>query len=102
MLNLTLMHRWYLGQIDYVLAFLQTPIKKQTYTKIPLGMEVDGNPLEYCLELYKDLYGQKQARKVWHEYFLEKFLVICFKQSKYDPCVLYQTNVSMSYTQTTL
>ena len=43
MLTLTLVHKWHSCQIDYVSAFPQAPIEKETFTRIPPGMQVDGN-----------------------------------------------------------
>ena len=61
MLVLSLIHGWHSIHVDYVGAYPQAPIERPTYTKIPVGMEVPGNPSDYCLELHRNLYGQKQA-----------------------------------------
>merc|ERR1712155_353782 len=43
MLTLTLVHGWHSCQVDYVRAYPQAPIERRTLTKIPPGMEVEGN-----------------------------------------------------------
>ena len=53
-------------------------------------MEVPGNPSKYWLELHQNLYGQKQAGRVWYNYLQDKLLKIRFKKSKHDRCVLYR------------
>jgi hypothetical protein len=35
LLALTTVYRWHTTQIDYVLAFLQAPVEKDLYMKIP-------------------------------------------------------------------
>jgi hypothetical protein len=42
------------------------------------------------LSLKHDLYGQKQAGKVWNEYLHEGLIAIGFIQSNYDECVYYR------------
>merc|ERR1712155_382669 len=59
MLTLTLVHKWHSCQIDYVSAFPQAPIEKETFTRIPPGIQVDGNPSDYCLQLHKKPIWQK-------------------------------------------
>ena len=61
--------------------------------KIPAGFEVDGNEKDYVLQLHKNVYGQKQAGRVWNEYLHEKLLQIGFIQSKYDECVYFRGRV---------
>ena len=66
-------------------------------------MTVPGKPTDYCLELKRNLYGQKQAGRVWHNYLLAKLKGIGFKQSRIDPCVLYRGEcIYVLYTDDTL
>jgi hypothetical protein len=44
----------------------------------------------HCLKLLKNLYGQKQAGRVWHEYLVEGLIERHFKQSIVDNCVFYK------------
>ena len=44
----------------------------------------------HCLKLLKNLYGQKQAGGVWHEYLVEGLIERHFKQSVVDNCVFYK------------
>jgi hypothetical protein len=50
---------------------------------------------EYVLKLHKNVYGQKQAGRVWNKKYLVDRLVnqVGFKQSKVDECVFYKGNV---------
>jgi hypothetical protein len=44
----------------------------------------------HCLKLLKNLYGQKQAGRVWHEYLVEGLIERHFKQNIVDNCVFYK------------
>ena len=103
MLILLLVHGWHSCQIDYVSAFPQAPIERPTFTKIPVGMQVDGNPLDYCLEMHKNLYGQKQAGRVWYDFLASKLTLIGFRRSTHDHCVFFRGScVYVLYTDDTI
>ena len=59
--------------------------------KIPTGLEIDnGKYLDYVLNTHHNIYGQKQAGRVWNHYLVKKLVnEIGFKQSKVDKCVFY-------------
>ena len=84
---------WYSKQLDYVLAFPQAPVEKEIYMKIPKGFKMEGkyNSEEYVLKLHRNVYGQKQAGRVWNQYLVDKLVnQLKFKQSKIDECVFYR------------
>ena len=75
-----------------MLAFPQAPVEKEVYMKVPKGFYITGkNPKDYVLKLNQNVYGQKQAGRVWNRY-LNKILIekVGFKQSKIDECVYYK------------
>jgi Reverse transcriptase (RNA-dependent DNA polymerase) len=46
------------------------------------------------LKLHQNVYSQKQARRVWNQYLVNKLVhEVGFKQSKVDECVFYHGNV---------
>ena len=49
---------------------------------------------DYVLKLHQNIYGQKQAGKLWNQY-LTNFLInkFGFKQSSVDDCVFYKGNM---------
>ncbi len=56
---------WALQQVDFVMAYLQAPIKMDIYMELPQGIQTKhGNSKEYVLKLEKNIYGQKQAGRV--------------------------------------
>ena len=72
LLTLTALHGLTTKQIDFVQAFAQAPIEKSLYMKIPAGMEItDGSdPRDYVLMIHRNIYGQKQAGRVWNQYLV--------------------------------
>ena len=58
MLALTAAYGWHTQQIDYVLAFLQAPVEKEIYMKVPKGFVISGKNLnDYVLKLNQTIYG---------------------------------------------
>ena len=93
-LTIAAMFKWPTCQLDYVLAFPQAPIERELYMKIPKGYEVpQGKTSEHVLKLKNNLYGQKQAGRVWNRYLINKLKSIGFEQSEHDECVLYRGKV---------
>jgi hypothetical protein len=62
-------HGWHTKQINYVQAFAQAPVEKTFYMKIPAGVKLgDGaNTKDYVLQIHQNIYGQKQAGRVWNK-----------------------------------
>jgi len=61
--------------------------------QIPKGIKIDA-PGEWALRVHKNIYGQKQAGRVWNQYLVNKLVnQVGFKQSKHDECVFYRGNV---------
>lgn len=82
-------------QIDFVMAYPQAPIECPMYMELPAGFCVsEGEKRDYCLKLRRNLYGQKQAGKVWNDH-LTKLLTskLKMKQSQVDCCMFYRKNL---------
>ena len=55
---------------------MQAKIEKDPYLKVPAGLQVEnGDKNEYALELHRNIYGEKQAGRVWYKYLTKKFLM---------------------------
>ena len=91
-LTLCALYGWHSKQLDYVLAYPQAPVEKPLYMKIPKGFSIDeGNTDDYVLNVLKNIYGQKQAGRVWNKYLTNKLVdKLGFTQSKTDECVFYR------------
>ena len=55
---------------DYVAAYTQAPIDRNMYMEFPRGFTVPGgvDRKAFVLKLHRNLYGQKQAGRVWYKY----------------------------------
>ena len=93
LLTLAAVHKWHTKQLDYVLAFPQAPVERDIYMKIPAGIKLDGmqNSSDYVLQLHRNVYGQKQAGRVFNRYLTRKLIKeVGFTQSEHDECVFYK------------
>lgn len=87
-LTLAIVNRWATRQVDFVLAFPQAPIECDLYMRLPVGFEFEhGDAKTHVLKLTKNLYGQKQAGKVWFDHLAKGLKDIGFKSSAIDECV---------------
>ena len=94
MLVLAILHGWAMRQVDFVQAYAQAPIECDMYMELPPGIETKhGNSKDYVLKLLANLYGQKQAGRVWNQYMTDKLRDIGFQQSQIDECVFYRDDI---------
>jgi len=94
-LILSIMYGWYTRQLDFVLAYPQAEIEVPLYMEVPPGIKTDVNRNEYALKLLKNLYGQKQAGRVWNQHLMKKLKELGFQQSKIDECLLYRGSIAL-------
>jgi histone deacetylase 1/2 len=87
-LTISIMNGWYTRQLDFVLAYPQAPVECDLYMAIPYGYKIQ-DPKRYALQLKKNLYGQKQAGRVWNKYLTKLMLDAGFIQSEVDECMFY-------------
>jgi hypothetical protein len=94
LLVLSVINKWHTRQVDFVLAYPQADIEFDMYMELPKGIETKyGNGKTHVLKLLKNLYGQKQAGRVWNQHLVKGLKEIGFKQSKVDECVFFRDNV---------
>jgi hypothetical protein len=85
---------WSLCQDDFVMAYPQAPVKTDIYMELPQGIQVaNGNSKDHLLKLLKNIYGQKQAGRVWNSFLVNKLTSIGFQPSTIDDCVFFRGNV---------
>ena len=59
-------------QLDFVMAYPQAPAEKQLYMRLPQGYHCKGITKDtHVLKLIRNIYGQKQAGRVWNKYLDE-------------------------------
>ena len=92
LLTLAAVHGWHTTQLDYVLAYPQAPVEREIYMEVPKGCDYPGADRKRdVLRLHRNVYGQKQAGRVWNKYLVDKLVNKAgFVQSKVDECVFLQ------------
>jgi hypothetical protein len=90
----SVLHNWYRHQLDFVLAYTQAPVECELYMEIPKGVTVTSEPYKckrckYAQRLIKNLYGQKQAGRIWYQYLTKGLQELGFTKSTVDECVFY-------------
>ncbi len=71
------------------MAYTQAPVKWDMYMEILKGFEVEGDG-DYVLQIHKNIYGQKQAGRVWNKHLVGKLKSISFRQGQSEECVFTQ------------
>jgi hypothetical protein len=85
---------WALCQVDFIMAYPQAPVECNMYMDLPQGIKTsEGDSTDYVLKLLKNIYGQKQAGRVWNKYLVDKLRSIGFKPSLIDDCVFYRDDI---------
>lgn len=92
-LTLSLLKGWKTKQIDFVLAYPQAEVQCELYMEIPQGFHFQGSRKSHVLKLLRNLYGQKQAGRVWYEHLVSTLKQLGFNQSEVDPCLFYRGKV---------
>lgn len=78
---------WHTKQLDYVMAFPQAPAEREMYMEIPKGLYVEG---DHIFKVKRNIYGQKQAGRVWYQYLKKKLQKVGFKCSNVDENIFYK------------
>jgi hypothetical protein len=76
------------------MAYPQAPIEMDIYMELPQGIQTKhGNSKEHVLKLEKNIYGQKQAGRVWNSFLVDKLTSIGFTMSQIDDCVFFRSDI---------
>ena len=84
---------WNTQQVDYVAAYTQAPIERDMYMEFPRGFTAPGGAdrKAFVLKLHRNLYGQKQAGRVWYQYLRKRLITKAgFMPSKHDECLFFR------------
>jgi hypothetical protein len=93
-LVLVLIYQWHTVQIDFILAYPQADVECDLYMKIPKGFQVQGHTNQtHVLKLIINLYGQRQAGRVWNQHLHEKLIDQGWTQSTADECLYFKGSV---------
>jgi hypothetical protein len=73
---------WALRQVDFIMAYPQAPIEMDIYMELPQGIQTaHGNSKDHMLKLEKNIYGQKQAGRVWNSFLVDKLMSLGYTPS---------------------
>ncbi len=76
------------------MAYPQAPIKMDIYMELPQGiLTAHGNSKDHVMKLEKNIYGQKQAGRVWNSFLVDKLMSIEFTPSLIDDCVFFCNDI---------
>jgi hypothetical protein len=89
-----ILYGWALRQCDFIMAYPQAPIECNMYMELPQGIQVaEGDSRDYVLKLLKNIYGQKQAGRVWNEFLVDELSSLGYKSLMIDDCVFFKDDV---------
>ncbi len=75
------------------MAYPQADIEVPLFMDIPKGFNVDGSRKTHCLQLIKNLYGQKQAGWTWQLHIQQGMIDLDFIPSNVNDCIFYRGSV---------
>ena len=68
LMTLSIIKSWHTWQIDFTLAYPQADVECDLYMDIPRGFQAGNGNNKHCLQIIKNIYGQKQAGQTWAIY----------------------------------
>jgi len=80
---------WATASIDFTNAFVQSTLSSPVWIHIPQGFHTKDTQNE-CLELKRSLYGLRRSPKLFQATATKALTKLGFKQSKFDPCLLFR------------
>jgi hypothetical protein len=81
---------WAIWQVDFVMAYPQALVETNIYMELPQGIKTAaGNSKDHVLKLLKNIYGQKQAGRVWNSFLVGKLTSLGYTSSLIDDCVFF-------------
>jgi hypothetical protein len=81
---------WALRQVDFVMAYPQALVEMDIYMELPQGIQTEtGNSKDQVLKLLKNIYGQKQAGRVWNSFLMDKLTSLGYTASLIHDCVFF-------------
>ena len=81
-------HGWHSRQVDFTLAFCQSPQKRPVYMELPQYYRPTGCAgRDVVLQLNKSLYGQVDSPQLFYEHLSNGMKQLGFRPSDSDPCL---------------
>jgi hypothetical protein len=90
-LILSILLAWHTRQVDFVLAYPQAPVQAPIYMEIPKGVhKKGGGTKDSFLHLIRNLYGARDAGRIWNRYLHDGLIDLGFVQSQVDECCYFR------------
>ena len=81
-------HDWKSRQVDFTLAFCQSPQKRPVYMELPQYYKPkDTQGRDVVLKLNKSIYGQMDSPKLFYEHLCKGMTKLGFQSADSDPCL---------------
>jgi hypothetical protein len=89
-LTMATIKRWPIGQLAFVIAYLQAPVETEIFMEVSRGFETDQSKSPVALKFLNNLYRHKQAGRMWFKY-LENGLTskLWFRRCAHYLCVFW-------------
>jgi hypothetical protein len=85
---------WARWQVDFVMAYPQAPVEMDISMELPQGIKTaTGNSKDHVLKLLKNIYGQKQAGRVWNSFLVDKLTSLSYTSLLIDDCVSFRDDI---------
>jgi hypothetical protein len=85
---------WALRQVDFVMAFPQAPTEMDIYMELPKCIKTaTGNSKDHVVKLLKNIYGQKQAGRVWNSFLVDKLTSLGYTSLLVYDCVFFRGDI---------
>jgi hypothetical protein len=91
-LIMALVNNWQSRQIDFFQAYTQSNKEKNIYMALPKGFDVS-EPGDFVLKVHENVFGQKQAGRVWNQHLVKQLQKVGFTQSQNDPCIFMKGQI---------
>ncbi len=76
------------------MAYPQASIEMDIYMELPQGIQTaHRNSKDQVLKLEKNIYGQKQAGRIWNSFLVDKLMSLGFKPSLINDCVFFRNDI---------
>ena len=91
---IALLRQWHTRQVDFVMAYPHALVEVPLYLRIPQGFDPRrGSRKTHALQLLRNVYGQKQAGRVWNQFLDAALIKIGFNPSDVNPCLYFKPRI---------
>ena len=87
LMNYIIANNMVYGSFDIKGAFLEGKPDKKLFCRLPSELSGGHGKLGERVEILRNIYGEKQAPKVWNDYFNKILIEMGFKRCPADPCL---------------